>query len=74
MKHEDLLNLAEEFETLAKFAGPKWAIDKKIWDKAEKTVLGGKKKYSKKDGSFYQVVTTVYKNMGGEIKKKNKNA
>jgi len=73
MKHNKIIKLAEIFEIIA-LGGPSWAIDKKIWDKAEKAVLGGKKKYSKKDGSFYQIVTTVYKNMGGEIKKKNKTA
>ena len=72
MNRNDISKLTEEFLFFAKFAGPKWVNDPKIWDKAEKAVLGGKKKYSKKDGTFYQVVTTVYKNMGGKIKHKTK--
>lgn len=44
---------------------PSWVRDEKIWARAKRTVLAGKKKYDEP----YAVITTVYKKMGGRIKK-----
>lgn len=46
---------------------PAWVEDDDIWEKAKKEV--SRDKYTD-DDSYYAVVTTVYKNMGGKIKNK----
>lgn len=46
---------------------PAWVEDEEIWAKAKKEV--DRSKYDSEE-SYYAVVTTVYKNMGGKVKKK----
>jgi len=46
---------------------PAWVEDESIWEKAKKEV--DRSKYDSEE-SYYAVVTTVYKNMGGKVKKK----
>jgi len=50
---------------------PAWVEDEEIWAKAKKEV--DRSKYDSED-SYYAVVTTVYKNMGGKVKKKEAQA
>ena len=45
---------------------PAWVLDEDKWEKAKKIV--DRKKY-KDDNSYYAVVATVYKKMGGRVKK-----
>ena len=49
---------------------PSWVKDDDIWKKAKEEV---KRKSGMTDDQYYGSVTTVYKNMGGEIMKKEKN-
>jgi hypothetical protein len=46
-----------------------WAVDEELWDKAKKAAL---KSYNEDDEAFWPVVVTIYKNMGGSIKSKDK--
>lgn len=47
---------------------PDWVVDDDIWEKAKKQV--NKEDYPD-ENSYWAVVTTVYKNMGGRIKGKS---
>jgi len=65
----NIIRLAAEFEVaILKIAKPSFIADQKIWNRAKKVT----KKYWKDYENPYPVVVSVYKNMGGKMKKKRK--
>src|SRR5262249_48898908 len=84
-KHDEASILKSEHEAKRREAGragkrtnnplvinpPVWAEDADVWARAE--TAADKGDYDKESGQYYQVVTKIYKNMGGAVSTRNAN-